>query len=196
MQPARRIFPRRCLSALPLGWLLFAGCATPPRTVESPPPPPVLLPAAAETRAVETPYAVRAYRDAWNPTLRHEAHTVYRRTRVPVATDFDGETGPRAVYPPATYQPLEGADELAAELATQQAITAELHAIRAAMRETEARMQLAYATLARQAAQAKRAAADAAPAEVAPAAVPADRANRNDTTEPPGAADGPSELDW
>ena len=53
----------------------------------------------------------------------------------------------------AASRPLLDLAELAAELATQKAITAELHALQSSMAETERRMQDQYAQLVRQSAE-------------------------------------------
>lgn len=166
--------------------LVVAGCATrrPVAVVE---PPPVLIEAAAPTKAVETRYDVRGYREAAKPALRHEAHAVWRRSRVPL--NFEGElvTVSRTEFAPASYDPLPEADELAAELFTQKSITASLRAVQASMADTEKQVQAQYATLVRQSAdtlrlreqlEAERAQLRAGtPAPVAPAEVPATNPN-------------------
>ncbi len=135
--------------------LVVAGCATrrPVAVVE---PPPVQTAAARPTKAVETRYEVRGYREAASPALRHEAHAVWRRTQVPL--NFEGElvTVSRTEFAPASYAPLPRSDELAAELATQKAITANLRAVQAAMAESEKQAQAQYAALVRQSAEAMR----------------------------------------
>jgi hypothetical protein len=135
--------------------LVMTGCAT-RRTAAVVAPPPVQIAAAAPTKAVETRYEVRSYREAANPALRHEAHAVWRRTQVPL--NFEGElvTVSRIEFAPASYAPLPKSDELAAELATQKAITAELRAVQAAMAESEKQVQAQYGTLVRQSAEAMR----------------------------------------
>jgi hypothetical protein len=105
------------------------------------------------TKSVETRYNVRGYREAANPAIRHEAHAVYRRTRVPITVSEDLETVPRTAYAPASYAPLPASAELAAELGTQRTITADLHAMQASIEETEQRVQAQYATLVRQSAE-------------------------------------------
>lgn len=117
-------------------------------------PPPVVTAAASPTKSVETRYEVRGYRDATNPAIRHEAHAVYRRTRVPIAASEDLDTVPRTAYAPASYAPLPASAELAAELGLQKTITADLHAMQASIAETERRVQAQYATLVRQSAEA------------------------------------------
>lgn len=135
--------------------LVVAGCAT-RRPVAVVVPPLVQIAAAMPTKTVETRYEVRGYREAANPALRHEAHAVYRRTQVPL--NFEGElvTVSRTEFAPASYEPLPQSDELAAELATQKAITTDLRAVQAAMVETERHVQAQYAALVRQSEEAKR----------------------------------------
>lgn len=166
--------------------LVVAGCATrrPVAVVE---PPPVQIAAAMPTKAVETRYDVRGYREAAHPALRHEPHAVWRRTRVPL--NFEGElvTVSRTEFVPASYAPLPENDELAAELSTQKEITASLRAVQAAMADTEKQVQAQYATLVRQSADtlrlreqldAERAQLRAsAPAPAAPTDAPAQNPN-------------------
>lgn len=133
---------------------LFAvGCATQcPVAVQTPAP--VVIAAVSPTKIVETRYDVRGYREAANPSIRHEAHAVYRRTRVPVTASDELETVPRASYPPASVAPLPASEELTAELATQKKITTELRAMQTSMAETNQQMQAQYAVLVRQSAEA------------------------------------------
>lgn len=133
--------------------VLVTGCAT-QRPVAMQTPSPVLIPAVTPTKVVETPYDVRGYREAANPAIRHEAHVVYRRTRVPITAGDELTTVPRETYSPASVAPLPASDELAAELATQKKITGDLRAMEASMAEAEQRMQAQYATLVRQSAEA------------------------------------------
>lgn len=144
----------RAYLSLILG-LALAGCSTHRQsaTLASVPPVP-LVPVAEATRAVETRYEVRSYREAGDPSVRHEAHAVYRRTRVP-ATDSAGvlETAPRERFAPASVAPLPASAELAAELAKQKEITGELQRIQIAMTGVEKQAQGQYATLVRQTAE-------------------------------------------
>ncbi|MEO7799664.1 MAG: hypothetical protein ABIY47_18265 [Opitutaceae bacterium] len=133
--------------------LLVAGCAT-QRPVAVQTPPPVMIAAVSPTKVVETRYDMRSYREAANPSIRHEAHAVLRRTRVPVTASDELETVPRASYPPATVKPLPASEELTAELTTQKKITTELRAMHTSMAETEQRMQAQYVLLVRQSADA------------------------------------------
>jgi len=138
--------------------LLIVGCATPPVAVPPPvavqtPAPTAVVVTLSPTKLVETRYEVRGYRETANSSIRHEAHTVYRRTRVPVAASDDLGTVPRESYPPVSVSPLPASEELTAELATQKKITAELHAMQASIAETEHAMQAQYALLVRQGAE-------------------------------------------
>lgn len=133
---------------------LVAGCAT-QRPVALQTPAPVAIAAASPTKIVETRYEVRGYRDANDPSIRHEAHAVYRRTRVPDNTTADYQTVPSEVAP-ASIAPLPASDELKAELATQKAITADLRTMQASMAETERRMQAQYAQLVREGGEAMK----------------------------------------
>lgn len=132
--------------------LALAGCSTHRQTamLASALPAP-RMPASEDTRAVETRYEVRSYREAGDPSVRHEAHTVYRRTRVP-ATNPAGalETVPRERFAPASVVPLPASAELDAEIAKQKQITGELHRIQVAMAETETQAQNQYVALVRQ----------------------------------------------
>jgi hypothetical protein len=136
--------------------LLAVGCATQRDSeVRSPAPPrAVAIVEVSPTKLVETRYDVRGYRDAENPAIRHDAHAVYRSTRVSIMTDEQLATIPRETYPMASYSPLPASDELMAEVATQKTITAELRAIQTSMVETERRVQAQYATLIRESAEA------------------------------------------
>jgi hypothetical protein len=134
--------------------LLAAGCAMPPTAVQGPPP--VMIAAVLPTKLVETRYEVRSYREAANPSLRHEAHAVFRCTRVPLTASDAIETVPRTSYPPPSVTPLPASDELAAELGAQKEITMELRAAQTSVAEIELKMQAQYAQLVRQSAEALR----------------------------------------
>jgi len=132
---------------------ILAGCASQPAAgVKAPPLRPLM--AASPVKFSETRYDVRSYRDAAMPTLRHEAHVIYRRTLVPVTVSNELETVPRTSFPPASLMPLPASDELSAELATQRKITAELRAIQTAVADAGQKMQAQYALLVRQSAEA------------------------------------------
>ena len=134
--------------------VLFIGCAAPhPVAVTTSASPQPTGPASA-TKMVETRYEVRGYREATNPQIRHEAHAVYRSTRVPVAAGDELATIPRASYPMSSYTPLPASEELAMELAMQKSITAEMRIIQTSMVETERRVQSQYAKLVRESAEA------------------------------------------
>lgn len=169
---------------IPYLMTLLCGCATQDSVeVYIPMPSQTLVRAASEpTKFVETRYELRSYREAANPAIRHEPHAVYRRTRVPVTISTDFAIGSRTNHPPASFAPLAESDELAAELGTQKKITADLHAMQIAMRDTEQRMQAQYATLVWQSAEvakvrdgleAERVRLRVAPAATPPATSPA-----------------------
>jgi len=143
---------RLLLLTLPL--FALVGCATHrPVAVAAPPP---AVPAVMPTKILETRYEVRGYREAANPSIRHEAHAVYRQTRVPLHADESKEPVPRTAYAPASYAPLPAAAELNAELASQKAITGELRAMKLAMAEMQLRMEAQYAQLVRQSVEAAK----------------------------------------
>jgi hypothetical protein len=100
----------------------------------------------APTRIVETRYEIRPYRDAADPAVRHEAHAVYRSTRVPARVE-SLETAPRTAFAPVSYAPLPTNAELAAELSTQKQITEQLRAIQAKMTAVEEQARQQYGTL-------------------------------------------------
>lgn len=133
--------------------LLFVGCAT-QRPVAVRPPPSVPIAALSPTKIVETRYDVRGYREAASPSIRHEAHAVYRRTRVPVTASDDLESVPLTSYAPASIVPLPASEELAAELATQRKITGDVHAMQTSIAEIEQSMRAQYAVMVRQSAEA------------------------------------------
>lgn len=135
--------------------LLAAGCATQtPVAQKAPPLRPIALAMSPPTKLVETRYDVRSYREAGNASVRHEAHAVYRTTRVPITVNEELATVPRTAFPPASIAPLPASEELTAELATQRKITAEIRALQASMADTEQKMQAQFALLVRQSAEA------------------------------------------
>ncbi len=134
----------------------LTGCTTQTVVVKKEPPLRPLM-AAATTKFAETRYDVRSYRDAANPSLRHEAHVIYRRTQVPSSASNELETVPRISYPPASVAPLPASEEQAAELATQRKISGELRSMQALLAETSQKLQAQYAMLVRQSADALRA---------------------------------------
>lgn len=129
--------------------MCMTGCATRRPIANRPATMPATNPVVREmpaTRLVETRYDVRAYRDAEDPSVRHDAHAVYRTTRMPVqAGSLDAP--PRHVVAPASYAPLPVSAELAAELAAQRQITTELREIKTRMAAIEQQAQSKYGTL-------------------------------------------------
>jgi len=139
-------------------WILlasvaFAGCATQRTSVVAPAPiEKTVVRKAVPMRDVETRYEVRSYRDANDPSVRHEAHAVYRTTRVP-ARVAALETEPRRDFAPVSYAPLPPSAELSAELAAQKEITAMLRTIEARMAAVERQAQSQFGTLVDQTAE-------------------------------------------
>jgi hypothetical protein len=135
-------------------WILIlaagmAGCATHPRAAKlssAPEPPKPIVREAQVTRAVETRYDVRAYRDAEDPAVRHDAHAVSRATRVPSRVEAL-DTTPRTAFAPASYSPLPSNAELSAELAAQRQLTSELRELKSRMAAIEQQAQSQYGTL-------------------------------------------------
>ena len=135
--------------------LLFTGCATQP---EAKPRQTAQTPAIAATpvqttKVVETRYEIRGYRDSTDPSIRHESHAVFRRTRVPLASP-ESKVLSRSENPPASIAPLPASEELAAELASQKKISSELRDLQAALTDAAEKMRSQYATLVRQSADA------------------------------------------
>jgi hypothetical protein len=133
-------------------WILItamcvAGCASQRQAAmvreTSVPPAQPLVREVTATRVVETRYDVRSYRDAENPSVRHEPHAVYRTTRVPARVE-KLETTPREQFAPLSYAPLPADAELTAQIAAQKEINAQLRAIQTRMTsiEEQARTQL------------------------------------------------------
>ena len=133
--------------------ILMAGCATHRTativTVAEPQP---IVHEAAPMHEVETRYELRSYRDADDPSVRHEAHAVYRETLVPEKVT-SLVTEPRSTIAPVTYDPLPPSAELAAEIAAQKEITVELRSIQAAMAAMEEQARNQYGTLVDQTAE-------------------------------------------
>lgn len=147
---------RACWILVPI---LLTGCATHRRAHRVPPEParPIAaIPERPATRLVETRYEVRGYHDAADAFVRHEAHAIYRATRVPVRPDGAADvlaTVPRRTFPPASFAPLPPDAEMSAELTTQKQITGELRAIHAAMSVTQKEAQLKFGELVNQTAE-------------------------------------------
>lgn len=131
-----------------------SGCAThrQPVTAIAPPPAKAVVREGAPTRLVETRYDIRSYRDADDASVRHDAHAVYRATRVPARTD-SLETAPRTAFAPASYAPLPQSAELTAELEAQRRITAELREIKGRMAAIETQAQNQFGSLVNQTAE-------------------------------------------
>jgi hypothetical protein len=104
---------------------------------------------APATRVVETRYDVRAYRDGEDPSMRHDAHAIYRTTRVPAHVG-SLDTNPRHAAAPVSYAPLPASAELSAELAAQRQITTDLREIKTRMAAIEQQAQSQYGTLVNQ----------------------------------------------
>ena len=138
--------------------LFLAGCASPKIVSQNNSalalPPPVTLPVATPSGTVETRYEIRGYREALDPALRHEAHAVFRSTRIHGNVPGSAEVVSRTTYPPASYSPLPASAELNAEIASQKEVTAAIRVLQASMIETERQMQSQYAVLVRQSAEA------------------------------------------
>ncbi len=140
--------------------ILLAGCASHPRVTRAPastaPRPTAAIPENPATRLVETRYEIRAYHDAADPAVRHDAHAVYRSTRVPVGANGQAATlatVPRETFQTATYAPLPQNAELRAELATQKQITSELRTIQSAMSTTQRDAEQKFGELVNQTAE-------------------------------------------
>lgn len=134
--------------------LLATGCVAPQATrVSAPLASPAAIAAVTPTKMVETRYEVRGYREAASPDVRHDPHAVFRRTRVPAHAQDEAGTVPRASALALSDAPLPASAELAAELATQKTVTAEIRALQSSMAEAERQMQAQYALLVRQSAE-------------------------------------------
>ena len=132
--------------------LMMVGCAAPKTaTIKPVQPAPVL--AAYHSKEVEARYELRGYREPADPGVRHEAHAIYRRTRVPLSTSEEQAVASRTSAPPASLAPLPASEELAAELATQRAITRDIRSMQVSVAETEKKMQAQYALMLRQSAE-------------------------------------------
>ena len=134
------LFVTGCAAQSPVA----VGTSASPRPVEAVP----------ETKTVETRYDVRGYREAADPSVRHEAHALFRSTNVPITVAEEPATVSRTTNPSASYAPLPASDELAAEIYTQKTITEELRLMQASVAETERRVQAQYAALVRQSGEA------------------------------------------
>jgi hypothetical protein len=139
---------RICVSLLLA--LIVAGCATQKRAARVSPvlavEPAPRITEQPGTRLVETRYDVRAYRDPVDLRVRHDAHAVYRATRVPERVGAL-ETVPRGEFAPVSYAPLPTDAELTAELSTQKQITEQLRAIQSKMSAIEQQARDQFGTL-------------------------------------------------
>lgn len=134
--------------------LLVAGCASQmPVTQKASSPKSITVAMQPSTKLVETRYDFRSYREASDSSVRHEAHAVYRTTRVPITVNEELATVPLTAFPPASIAPLPASDELTAELATQKKITSDIRTLQTAMADTEQKMRAQFATLVRQSAE-------------------------------------------
>lgn len=139
--------------------ILVCGCVSRPQAIRAPSASVPAVPTRTATRVVETRYEIREYHDAADPLVRHDAHAVYRATRVPLRSNGRPEelaTMPRTNLAPATVSPLPRDDELAAELATQRQITSELRAIQTAMSATQKDAEVKFGELVTQTAETVR----------------------------------------
>jgi len=135
--------------------LIFAGgCATRSKVAR-----PVLTAAPAmavdaprSTKLIETRFYVRSYRDPAASNVRHEAHAIFRETRVPLQSEVSGAE-PVSSYSDAQYVPLPPSAELKAEIETQKTITADLRAMQISMADTQRKMQAQYTLLLKESAE-------------------------------------------
>jgi len=132
---------------------LFSACASVPQLEKTPAPEPAPIAAAPQNKAIESRYEVRSYREAGDPSIRHEAHAVFRRTIVPMSAQDRQGVECRTSAPPASVTPLPASEELEAELKSQRAMTQEILVMRANIIETQKKIQAQYALLQQQAAE-------------------------------------------
>ena len=188
-------------------WLLFplllAGCAGHPRAVRAParvePQATAAIPANPATRLVETRYEVRAYHDAADPAVRHDAHAVYRATRVPVRPNGPADTlatVPWETFQPATHVPLPQNAELRAELATQKQITSELRTIQSAMSTTQREAEQKFGEVVNQTAETIKLRRDLEAERTRVRQLEASLRERSDTTATPATATVASDMKW
>jgi hypothetical protein len=129
----------------------LAGCATKTR-IQPTSAPTAATPVVREatpTRVVETRYEVRSYHDANDANVRHDAHAVYRSTRVPSRVGAL-DTAPRTAFAPVSHAPLPQSAELAAEVEAQRRLTAELREIKGRMAAIETQAQTQFGSLVNQ----------------------------------------------
>lgn len=188
-------------------WLLFpillAGCAGHPRATRAPasaePQAMTAIPANPTTRLAETRYEVRAYHDAADPAVRHDAHAVYRATRVPIRPNGPADTlatVPRATFQPATHAPLPQNAEMRAELATQKQITSELRTIQSAMSTTQREAEQKFGELVNQTAETIKLRRELEAERTRVRQLEASLRERSDATATPATATVASDMKW
>lgn len=183
--------------------LLLAGCVGNPRAARAParpePQATATIPANPATRLVETRYEVRAYHDAADPAVRHDAHAVYRATRVPVRPNGSGDalaTVPRETFQPATHVPLPQNAELQAQLATQKQITSELRTIQSAMSATQREAEQKFGELVNQTAETIKLRRELEAERARVRQLEASLRERSDATATPATATVASDMKW
>lgn len=183
--------------------ILLAGCAGHPRNTRAPvspvPSTTAAIPANPATRLVETRYEVRAYHDAADPSVRHDAHAIYRATRVPLRMNGKTDTlatVPRETFQPATQNPLPQNAELRAELATQKQITSELRTIQSAMSSTQREAEQKFGELVNQTAETIKLRRDLEEERARVRQLEASLRERSDTTAAPAATTVATDMKW
>jgi hypothetical protein len=183
--------------------ILLAGCAGHPRTSRAPVGPAAsttaAIPANPATRLVETRYEVRAYHDAADPSVRHDAHAVYRATRVPLGANGKDDalaTVPRETFQPASHFPLPQNAELRAELATQKQITSELRTIQTSMSSTQRDAEQKFGELVNQTAETIKLRRDLEEERARVRQLEASLRERSDTTAASAATTVATDMKW
>jgi len=131
----------------------LVACAATPKSEPAQRQAPEPIPAAPEFKVVESRYEVRAYREAGDSNIRHEAHAVFRRTIVPLSAQDRQGVECRTSAPPASVAPLPASEELEAELKSQRAMTQDILVMRASIIETQKKIQAQYALMQQQASE-------------------------------------------
>ena len=132
---------------------VLSGCATHSRVAKARPAAPlergvVTTETPRPVTVVETRYDIAGYRDPADPAVWHEPHAILRKTEVPgQAAPAPLTNGPLTAYVPASYEPLPPSAELAAELAEQRQITAELRTMKTSMFTLQGEAQAQYGKL-------------------------------------------------
>lgn len=135
--------------------LAAAGCATQPRAAKVGPAPPAGTDVTGinlhpQMVTVETRYEIAGYYDPADPSIWHAAHAVCRQTEVARAqaeAKPPAEIGALTTFVPSSYDPLPPSAQLAAELAGQKEITAELRALKSRMVTLQGQAEAQYAQL-------------------------------------------------